>query len=83
MFTIFLIGGFGLTLLYPKIKIIYESGLLVYGLSLLMALKDIAKKEGFLIAALSTPFTFFTHLWYGIRFIQGLGNREYKASLRR
>ncbi len=83
MFTIFIIGGCGLTLLYPKIIIIYESGLLVYGLSLLIALKDIAKKEGFFIAVLSAPFIFFTHLWYGIRFIQGLGNREYKASLGR
>jgi glycosyltransferase involved in cell wall biosynthesis len=83
IFTIFLIGGFGLTLLHPEVKMIYESGLLVYGLNLLMALKDIAEKEGLLVAVLSAPFIFFSHLWYGIRFIQGLGNREYKASLGR
>jgi GT2 family glycosyltransferase len=83
MFTIFLIGGGGVTLLYPKIKIIYESGLLVYGLSLLMALKDIARKENLLIGVLSVPCIFLTHLWYGIRFIQGLGKREYQGSLGR
>jgi GT2 family glycosyltransferase len=83
MLTIFLLGGCGLSLFYPTTKMIYELGLLVYGLSLLMALKDIAKKEGFLIAILSVPFIFFTHLWYGIRFIQGLGNQEYKISLGR
>ena len=83
LFTVFLIGGGILTLLYPKINTIYETGLLVYGLSLLMALKDIAKQESFPIAVLSVPYIFFTHLWYGVRFIQGLGNRKYKSSLGR
>lgn len=83
LFTVFLIGGGILTLLYPKINAIYEIGLLVYGLSLLIALKDIAKQESLPIAAFSAPYIFFTHLWYGVRFIQGLGNRKYKSSLGR
>ena len=83
LFTVFIIGGGILTLLYPKINIIYEIGLLVYGLGLLIALKDIAKQESLPIVAFSAPYIFFTHLWYGVRFIQGLGNREYKNSLGR
>jgi GT2 family glycosyltransferase len=83
LFVIFFIGGGVLTLLFPETKMIYEAGLLIYGLSLLIALKDIIKKENWLVAVLSLPYIFFSHLWYGIRFIGGLGNREYKISLGR
>ena len=83
LFTLFFIVGGGLALIYPEIKPIYEGGMLIYGLSLLISLKDILKQESWPAAVLSVPYIFFTHLWYGVRFIQGLGNRKHKSSLGR
>ena len=83
LFVIFLIGGGILALFHPSIKIIYKVGLVFYGLGMLIALKDILKHESRAVAIASIPYIFLTHLWYGIRFIYGLGNRHYKSSLGR
>ena len=83
LFALFFIGGGILIILLPETKQVYEIGLLFYGLSLLIALKDIVKQESWTVAVLSVPYIFLTHLWYGLRFLQGLGNRKYKSSLGR
>ena len=82
-FTLFFIGGGILILLFPEAKIVYKAGLFLYGLILLIALKDIFKQESWSVTILSIPSIFLTHLWYGFRFLQGLGNRKYKISLGR
>ena len=44
----------------------------VYILNLFLALKDFCKFESAKVAVVALGYTFFTHLWYGARFIQGL-----------
>ena len=53
-----------------------------YVLALLFAFRDIAKYEPIQIAAVAIGYTFFTHIFYGLKFIQGLFTSNLVSRLR-
>lgn len=81
--TFIIVGGF-LSLYSPIILKIFLLGLIIYGLALIKALIDIRKYEkSFLIAFNSLYYIFFTHLSYGLKFMQGfLITGKLKSKLR-
>ncbi len=69
---------------YPFFSTLYYTGIGVYILALFFAFYQIQEKEKNLaISAVSLPYIFSTHIWYGIRFLQGfLFTKELKSKLR-
>jgi cellulose synthase/poly-beta-1,6-N-acetylglucosamine synthase-like glycosyltransferase len=86
LFVIFLILG---TLLFfldsPVFSNLYYTGIGIYILTLFFASYQILKREGSLkISLVSLMYIYLTHIWYGIRFLQGyLFTRDLKSKLRK
>lgn len=57
-------------------------GWAVYGGALVFAFRDILRHESMQVAAAATWYTFLSHLYYGLRFIQGLFTRQLVSKLR-
>jgi len=56
-----------------RFKTVLLFGFVIYGLALLFGFFDICRKEkNILISFFSLFYIFFTHCWYGIRFLEGL-----------
>jgi len=68
------------------LNIIYDVfilGWIIYFLALLKAFFEIKRHEKFFVSLVAIFYTIFTHIWYGLRFIQGfLFTRELRSKLR-
>jgi GT2 family glycosyltransferase len=64
------------------LQIIILAGWFAYFFALLLAAIDITKKETFFIAMAALIYVFFTHLYYGLRFLQGLFTIKLTSRLR-
>ncbi len=85
LFVMFLIFGAALPFMDNLFFIkLYYAGILLYIASLFVAFCQIRDKEkSIAISLVSLFYIFLTHIWYGIRFIQGyLFTRELKSKLR-
>jgi glycosyltransferase involved in cell wall biosynthesis len=88
LFSLFSVIILGLFVFDIEIRItvldIFIFGWIVYFLALLKAFFEINRHEKSLFVSLSAIFyTFLTHLWYGLRFIQGfVFTKELKSKLR-
>lgn len=86
LFVIFLTIGIPL-LYYGKSlsTMLYFTGIVVYLFALAVAFFQIQNKEkNIAISLISLPYIFLTHVWYGIRFLQGyLFTKNLKSKLRR
>ncbi len=72
IFFLSIISGAMLSYPFPVIRPFFLLGLLIYALTLIFASWQIYQKEkDFLISIFSLLYIFFTHIYYGIRFIQG------------
>lgn len=86
LLVIFLILG---TILFfldsPLFSNLYYTGIGIYILTLFFASYQILKREGSLkISLVSLMYIYLTHVWYGIRFLQGyLFTRDLKSKLRK
>lgn len=85
LFVIFLFLGTSLPFIDNSFfSRLYYAGIVIYGISLIIAFYQIQNKEKSLaISFVSLFYIFLTHTWYGIRFLQGyLFTRELKSKLR-
>jgi GT2 family glycosyltransferase len=67
---------------WPGTTWLFLTGWTVYGLALLKAWLDILKNEKVAVALAAMVYTVATHLWYGMRFIQGLLTQNLVSRLR-
>lgn len=54
----------------------------VYGIALMFAFRDISRHESLRVSAIAVWYTFLSHLYYGLRFIQGMFTRQLESTLR-
>ncbi len=79
IFTIGLIAGFFLSFIHPLFLLIYASAILTYGLLLIREGILIYLRENNLrLVFLVIVGIFLTHVWYGLRFIQGYLTKNLK-----
>ena len=89
-FTYFVPSAFlffvAVSLLFPwlpeLLRIMILAGWSFYGLALMFAFKDISRHETARVAVVAIGYTFFTHIYYGGRFIQGLLTKNLVSRLR-
>lgn len=71
-FFLFIIFGAIFACFFPVFLKLYIIGWVAYGLAMIKVLFDIKKyQKEFLVALYSLVYIFFTHIVYGVRFIQG------------
>lgn len=85
LFVLFIIASVLFLLFFEKLKLVFILGYVIYGSALLYALFDIYKKErNILISFFSLIYIFFTHCWYGIKFLEGfLFRKKLRSKLRK
>lgn len=72
VFVVFIVAGLAVSILYKPIFKLYLYGLVVYTLGILFSTVSIwGKVKSFLISIATIPYLILTHIWYGIRFLQG------------
>lgn len=81
-FVIFVVLSMILPLLVPQLSWLMLLGWAIYALALVKVWWDLNRFEGALVALAALPYTVLTHLWYGIRFIQGLCTTHLVSKLR-
>jgi GT2 family glycosyltransferase len=81
-FLIFSIISVSAIWLPSTLKILLACGWGIYALAMLFALRDIAKYESFMVAIIALGYVFLTHLFYGLKFIQGLFTSNLVSRLR-
>jgi glycosyltransferase involved in cell wall biosynthesis len=52
-------------------RFLFQAPLVLYGILLTVFFAETVSRRGALIAGMSVVYTVFSHLWYGLRFIQG------------
>jgi hypothetical protein len=83
LWVLFVFLGFFLTIFFPDFFVFYKLGLFFYSMALIIACKDICAYESLSVALSSIPYIITTHLWYGIKFLQGLIIRDLRSSMGR
>ena len=83
LWVLFIFLGFFLTKLFSVFFTVYKLGFFFYLVALIVACRDICAYESLLVALSSIPYIIITHLWYGIKFIQGLIVKNLKSSMGR
>ena len=69
---IFIVCGILASLLYKPLDKLLLFGLTIYLLTVLLSTISVWRKvKNFLISAATIPYLILTHIWYGIKFIQG------------
>jgi hypothetical protein len=83
-FFLFVAGGAIISLIYPIFLKLYIIGWIAYGFAMLKVFWDITmRQKNFLVALYSLVYVFFTHLVYGLKFIQGfVFTKELKSKFR-
>jgi len=82
LFLLFVVVGLVGSFLSTIILKLYLLGWFVYFLVLIKILFDTSKYVKMSVALAALYYVFFTHLYYGLRFIQGLATKELKSQLR-
>jgi GT2 family glycosyltransferase len=85
LLDIFIVFGFISSLLYPILWKFYFLGIAVYLLAILFSTVIIWKRSGsFFISLMTISYIISTHIWYGLRFIQGfIFTKKLKSKLGR
>jgi GT2 family glycosyltransferase len=81
-FLLFVLVSLTIPIFWPAAGWISLAGWAAYTMALAKAWMDIRKYESTTVAAAALGYTIGTHLWYGIRFIQGLLTRNLVSRLR-
>lgn len=81
-FVLFVAGSIVVPLIYSQTTWLFVAGWAAYLLALLKAWFDMRKYETASVAIAAVGYTFLTHLWYGMRFIQGLLTSKLVSYLR-
>lgn len=71
-FVIFIAITIASMIFMPEFLGITSIGWVAYALALCKAWFDMQKYESTIVATIAIGYTFFTHIWYGVRFMQGL-----------
>ena len=75
-----------ISLFYPTLpeilQVVIKVGWILYVAGLIMAVKDMLKFEKATVSSVALVYVFFTHLYYGLRFIQGLLTPQLVSKLR-
>lgn len=82
LFFIFVFASLVLPFVFEILRPVFLVGWGAYGMALLLAFKDIAKYESFRVAFIALGYIFLTHIYYGVRFIQGLFTPSLVSKLR-
>jgi cellulose synthase/poly-beta-1,6-N-acetylglucosamine synthase-like glycosyltransferase len=68
--------------LFEPLRVMILAGWGFYGVAMLFAFRDISRHEAARVAVVAIGYTFFTHIYYGARFIQGLLTQNLVSRLR-
>lgn len=79
----FVLGGLIPAMVFPWVGTGYWAGWAAYLLALAASWKGICAYEPVAVAFGAIPYIAMTHLWYGMKFIQGLSIKELKSTLGR
>ena len=72
LFDVYLFGGLVISLILPKMIEWYVFGIAIYVLVILISTIFVwSKTKDFMVSLATIPYVIATHIWYGIRFIQG------------
>ena len=82
VFVLFVITSSFIPILWDDTKWFYGAGLAAYCIALLKAGLDMFKYESLAVSLVGVGYTVATHLWYGIRFMQGLFTKDLVSRLR-
>lgn len=82
VFVIFVLCSFAAMFSDTKFKIVFQVGWVIYLVALFKAFRDMRKYETFSVSICGIGYTFLTHIWYGLRFVQGLLTRNLQSKLR-
>jgi GT2 family glycosyltransferase len=83
LWVVFILTGFVISLFVKWVFIFYLAGWISYLIVLAISLKDICRYETKLVGYCAIPYILLTHLWYGIKFAQGLITTKLISSLGR
>ena len=83
LWVVFVLTGFVISLFIKWIFIFYLAGWISYFIVLAISLKDICRYETKSVGYCAIPYILLTHLWYGIKFVQGLITTKLISSLGR
>jgi GT2 family glycosyltransferase len=81
-FVFFIAISFFVNRMPWEIQKIILIGWLIYCVALIKALYDIQRNESLRVGIVATFYILLTHIWYGIRFIQGYSSRRLISKLR-
>jgi glycosyltransferase involved in cell wall biosynthesis len=81
-FLLFVIFSFFMPWLPDAIRYAFMFGWVVYGVALVFAFNDFVKSEKLGVALCALWYVPFTHMFYGVRFLQGLFTRNLVSKLR-
>jgi GT2 family glycosyltransferase len=82
LFVLFVVSSAFLPVIFPSMTFLFGIGWLGYGVALVKAWFDMRKYESRAVATAAMFYTMTTHLWYGVRFMQGLLTRSLRSALR-
>ena len=71
------------SLVPPGVGWLSQTGWMVYLITLAIAWVDIRRHETKGVATNAIPYIMLTHIWYGVKFLQGLSTTDLKSSLGR
>jgi GT2 family glycosyltransferase len=83
LWVVFVLTGFVISLFIKWVFIFYLAGWISYLIVLAISLKDICRYETKSVGYCAIPYILLTHLWYGIKFVQGLITTKLISSLGR
>lgn len=83
LWVMFVLTGLFLSTLSHSIYILYLGGWVFYLAALAISWKQICRYESILVAFATMPYILVSHLWYGIKFIQGFATKNLKSKLGR
>ena len=83
LWVVFVLTGFVVSLFIKWVFIFYLAGWISYFIVLAISLKDICRYETKSVGYCAIPYILLTHLWYGIKFVQGLITTKLISSLGR
>ena len=83
LWVVFVLIGLYLSTLSHSIQILYLGGWACYLTAIAFSWKEICRYENTLVAFCAIPYVLLTHLWYGVKFAQGLATKNLKSKLGR
>ena len=82
LFVVFVVLYIISNLLFPERHLIFLVGWSAYFFALSVAWNDIRRHESIGVSTVALVYTFFTHLYYGTKFLQGLFVSKLTSRLR-